>query len=119
MAAAPGVAATAVLILRRHISNMNSASNDVPHMVIAIGVAVCVLYKLTTVEASAPIPIWVAPISEEALPAFLLNGASDNAEVLGLIKPRQQRYMNSNAMIPGNDRKLFQAHMIKTSPVIV
>lgn len=64
---------------------------EVMAMIVAIGMAVCELNKLTPTEASAPMPIWMAPISAEALPALRVKEASDRAEVLGLVKPRQPR----------------------------
>ena len=46
---------------------------------------------LIAAEARAPKPICKAPINADALPAFFLNGAKDNAEALGLIKPKQAK----------------------------
>ena len=54
----------------------------------------------TATEATAPNPIWTAPMTAEALPTFLLNDAKDSAVVLGLQNPKQPKYKNNIAMTP-------------------
>src|SRR5579862_1328214 len=42
---------------------------------------------------SEPKPIWTAPSRADALPATFENGASESADVLGNVKPWQERKM--------------------------
>jgi len=78
---------------------MRRAATVVPVMMDTIGTGDLISNILTPKEAIAPSPICTAPISAEALPAFLLKGASDRAEVLGLVKPRQHRNRKSNTTV--------------------
>ena len=47
--------------------------------------------KLMNTDISDPKPIWIAPISDEAVPAFFAKGASVNAAVLGFVIPTQDK----------------------------
>lgn len=53
----------------------------------------------TAKEAKAPKPNWMAPIKAEALPAFLVKGASVSPAVLGLDMPKQAKNKNSSAIV--------------------
>ena len=64
-------------------NRISSASAEVAAMLAIIGVAVPLLNTLTPTEASAPMPICIAPMIAEALPAFRENGASDKAAAFG------------------------------------
>ena len=68
-------------------------------MIATIGVSVPLLNTLTPPDANAPTPICVAPNNAEALPAFLLKGASDNAAAFGLVNPRQAKKANSMTIV--------------------
>src|SRR6202012_3745164 len=68
-------------------------------MIATLGVEVPLLKALTPTEANAPIPICKAPSKAEALPAFLLKGASARAAAFGLVKPRQVKKRNRKKMV--------------------
>ena len=84
-----------------------------------IGNAVLLFRILTKAEVIVPTPICIAPSNAEAVPAFLLKGARDNAEEFGKVKPWQQRKIKlkkivlnksitpnkvpANKMVPVND----------------
>lgn len=72
---------------------------EVSAMILMVGIADLTLNKLTPTEANAPMPICMAPMSAEAVPAFFENGNSDRAEAFGLTKPRQQRKTKSKAVV--------------------
>jgi hypothetical protein len=65
------------------MNKITNASAEVLAIMAIIGVAVPLLNTLTPTEASAPMPICMAPMIAEALPAFRENGASDNAAAFG------------------------------------
>ena len=71
-------------------------------MIATIGVSVPLLNTLTPTDANAPTPICVAPNNAEALPAFLLKGASDNAAAFGLVNPRHAKKTNSSTIVYPN-----------------
>lgn len=68
-------------------------------MIATIGVAVPLLHTLTPTDANAPTPICVAPNNAEALPAFLLNGASDKAAAFGFVNPTQAKNTNNMTIV--------------------
>ena len=53
-------------------------------------------------EVKAPIAICTLPNNADALPAFLLKGARDNAEVLGKVNPWQLKKRKHNNMVVYN-----------------
>lgn len=53
----------------------------------AIGRGVCAFSIPTTADANDPNPICNAPMSADALPASLVNGAIDNAAEFGNVNP--------------------------------
>ena len=65
-----------------------------------MGRAVPLLNTLTKPELTAPKLICTAPIKADALPAFLANGAIDNAEEFGKVKPWQLRNISNKIMVP-------------------
>ena len=75
------------------------AIREVAAIILTIGNDERVSKKLTATDAIVPIPIWIAPINADALPAFLENGANDNADVLGLAIPKQLRNMNNRTIV--------------------
>jgi hypothetical protein len=92
-------ACTCTLMFLLPINKINNATIVVPVMIATIGTADLTSNILTPKEANAPNPICTAPINAEALPAFLLKGARDKAEVFGLVKPRQHRNKKSKIMV--------------------
>ena len=58
--------------------------------------------KLMNTDISDPKPIWIAPISDEAVPAFFAKGANVSAAVLGFVMPTQDNRRKMNTMIIGN-----------------
>ncbi len=57
--------------------------------------------KLMNTDISEPKPIWIAPISEEAVPAFFEKGASVRADVLGFVMTTQDKRRKMNTIIKG------------------
>ena len=62
---------------------MIRANVEVAAITAIIGTAVPLLKALTATEAKAPMPICKVPNKEEAVPAFLSNGANASAAALG------------------------------------
>ena len=60
-------------------------------MTAVIGMALCAFNKPTKAAAKDPNPICIAPMSADALPASLVNGAIDKAAEFGKLKPWQLR----------------------------
>lgn len=71
-----------------------------------MGSAVLLLKTLTATEERAPNPICKPPISADALPAFLLNGAIARADVLGNVKPWQHKNRKMRIMELSNHSSL-------------
>jgi hypothetical protein len=67
-----------------------------------MGNAVWLLKKLTIAVVSDPIPICMPPINADAVPAFLLKGASERADEFGKVKPWQQRNKNIKNIVLNN-----------------
>lgn len=67
--------------------NIRKAELPQSNITPVIGKAVLLLSALTMAVAKAPIPSCTAPISAEAVPAFLENGDKASAEVFGKTKP--------------------------------
>ena len=75
------------------------------------------LKRLRMTVARGLIPICVAPISAEALPAFLVKGASDSVEALGKVKPRQQRKRKIQAMVGNSPSHPFIVPNSNAAPI--
>lgn len=71
----------------------------------AIGNEVLFVKMLTSPEVSAPIANCIHPISAEAVPAFLLNGAIESAEALGKVKPWQLKKTSIKNMVDNSPIK--------------
>ena len=69
------------------------------HITTAIGIAVPLLKILTNAVEIAPIPNCKAPMSADAVPAFLLNGARQSADELGNAKPCVLRNTHIKKMV--------------------
>jgi len=67
-----------------------------------MGRALWLLKKLTMAVESEPMPICRAPSNADALPAILVNGASERAEVLGNVNPWQLRKINIKSIVLNN-----------------
>ncbi len=70
-----------------------------------IGSAVSLCKKLTRADVKAPVPNWMAPISAEALPAFVVKGAIDRADEFGNVKPWQLRKINMRNILENKPTK--------------
>lgn len=57
--------------------------------------------KLMNIEIIDPNPIWMAPINDEAVPAFFANGASVSAAVLGFVMPTQDKRIKIKTTVKG------------------
>ena len=71
----------------------------------AIGNALSVVKKLTIAELREPMPSWIAPSNAEALPAFLLKGAIDNADELGKVNPWQLKKIRIKNIVENKPTK--------------
>lgn len=92
------------------INKQHKAINAAAVITNGIGTTECSLNKLTITEARAPNPICKAPIKADALPAFLVNGASDKAAAFGLIKPKQARNKAIKPIVEYKFNQLFKAN---------
>ena len=63
---------------------MNRAMNEPAVITMVIGIAEGLFNKPIAKDDNAPAPNCIAPISEEAVPAFSEKGASDNASRFGI-----------------------------------
>lgn len=70
-----------------------------------IGSAVSLCRKLTRADVKAPIPSCIAPISADALPAFVVKGAIESAEEFGNVKPWQLRKINMRNILDNKPTK--------------
>ena len=70
---------------------------------------------LTIADITAPILIWIKPISADALPALWLNGAIESADALGNINPWQHKNINIKITVT---YKLFNPNMDVTANII-
>jgi hypothetical protein len=75
------------------------------HITAAIGIAVPLFKILTKAVEIAPIPSCMAPISADAVPAFLVNGAKESAEEFGKANPWVLRKTQIKKMVEYNPRK--------------
>jgi hypothetical protein len=75
------------------------------HITAVIGIAVPLFKILTKAVETAPIPSCIAPIKAEAVPAFLVNGSKESAEVLGNAKPWVLRKIHIKKMVEYNPSK--------------
>ena len=71
--------------------------------------------KLMNTDISDPRPIWMAPISEEAVPAFFENGASVSAAVLGFAIPTQDKRRKMKMMLIGKSSQPICEAIINNS----
>lgn len=71
----------------------------------AMGNAVPLFKTLTIPEVSAPTASCMPPISADAVPALLLNGAIESAEEFGNTKPWQLKKRSIKNIVEPNPRK--------------
>ena len=79
-----------MMALRPNIRMMTDV-NEQPAITAVIGIAVPLLKTPTSADAPAPSAIWMEPISADALPASLENGAIDKADEFGKLNPWQHK----------------------------
>src|SRR5438128_9984351 len=91
-------------IIRPPINRMVKATNAHEAITPAIGSGVPLFKKLTSADVKAPIPICILPNNADALPASLLKGASDNAEVLGNVNPWQLKKIKHKNIVLNNPK---------------
>ena len=96
---------------------MRQLSKEQVAIAVVMGRAVSLLKKLTNAVAVAPMPSWILPSNAEAVPAFLVNGARESAEVLGNIKPCQLRKMKNKPIVPNTLYKCMAVPATNTMPV--
>ena len=58
---------------------------------------------LMKMEIRAPRPIWMAPINEDAVPAFFSKGANVKEAVFGFMMPMQDSNKNIKEMSMGSE----------------
>lgn len=85
----------------------------------AMGSALLLASILTIADVTAPIPNCNAPISADAVPAFLLKGAIDNAEELGNVKPCVLKNTHIKKIIEYRCSRLKYAPINSAIPVIL
>ncbi len=78
---------------------MSSPIMAVAHSTAIIGRLVCESNKPMQLDAAEPIPICRKPDNAAALPVFLLKGARQSAEALGVVSPRQDKSTKKNATV--------------------
>ncbi len=84
-----------------------------------IGNAVRFCSKLTNAEVSAPIPIWIAPIKADAVPALWLKGASESAEEFGKVNPWQHKKIKIINMVLNKSAHPTKVVTKRMSPVML
>ena len=82
------------------ISKIINATEHVAVIRATMGTVPFALSMAIPVEARAAIPICVQPNKAEALPIFLLKGASARAVAFGFEIPTQDKAVKSAAMVP-------------------
>lgn len=82
-----------------------------------MGIAVWFCKRLTNADVHAPMPIWMAPINAEALPALWPNGARESADELGNVKPWQHKKIKMRKMVLNNSLKPKSASRKSVMPV--
>lgn len=82
-----------------------------------MGTADDLLKAPDTADVKVPTPSCNAPSNPEALPAFLVNGASDNADELGNTKPWQHKKIKIKKMVLNNSRNPVIVPATSNNPV--
>ena len=88
-------------------------------MTAVIGMALCAFNKPTKAAAKDPNPICIAPMSADALPASLVNGAIDKAAEFGKLKPWQLRNKKIKSMVLNNPNTPNKVADTRTMPINV
>ena len=79
-----------------------------------IGIAVWFCKTLTSADVPAPMVIWIAPISADALPALCPNDARESADALGKTKPCVHRKIKMRKIVTN---KSFQPKKVMEAMV--